>query len=84
MNWLEVTAKVHSESTAKSKVTRLKHGDISQTIFSPCNGAREYSEIISTAKFFTFTVYGMLTRPTGCAESVQHCMVRSAWGMNIV
>ena len=54
---LEVTVKVHSELTAKSKVTRLKHGDISRTIFSRCNGAREYSENISTAKFITFTVY---------------------------
>ena len=39
------------KSTAKSKVTRLKHGDILRTIFSRCNGAREYSKNISTAKF---------------------------------
>ena len=35
----------------------LKHGDISRTIFSRHNGAREYSENISTAKFFY--VYGI-------------------------
>ena len=66
-NWLEVTAKVHSESTAKSKVTQLKHGDISRTIFSRCNGAREDSENISTAKFFTFTVY------TWCSVPIHYC-----------
>ena len=53
----EVTAKVHSESTAKGKVTRLKHGDILRTIFLQCNGAREYSENIFTANFYTFTVH---------------------------
>ena len=37
----------------------LKHGDISRTIFLRCNGAREYSENISTAKFFY--VYGTHT-----------------------
>ena len=36
---------------------QLKHGDISRTIFSRCNGAHEYSVNISTAKFFTCTVY---------------------------
>ena len=30
--------------------------DNSQTIFSRCNGARKYSENISTAKYFTFMV----------------------------
>ena len=45
------------DCAAVANEARLKHGDISWTIFLRCNGAREYSENISTAKFFTFTVY---------------------------
>ena len=44
------------DCVAVANEAQLKHGDISRTIFSRCNGAREYSENISTVTFFTFTV----------------------------
>ena len=45
------------DCAAVANEARIRHGDISRTIFSRCNGVREYSENNSTAKFFMFTVY---------------------------
>ena len=43
--------KFHSESIAKSRVTKCNVVDNSRTKFLQCNGAREYTENISTVKF---------------------------------